>query len=70
MDARQDADLAPDRADLVELAAVEALAVLEDLVAQHLLLEILEDLLGVGALLDVGLGKEATRFFSTESTVL
>ena len=41
--ARQDADLDRDRADLVELPAVEALAALEDLVAHDLLLQLLED---------------------------
>ena len=42
---RQDAGFGPDRPDLVELAAVEAQAALEHFVAQHLFLEILEDLL-------------------------
>ena len=57
----QHADLDPDRADLVELAAVEPLAVLEDLVAQHLLLELLEDRLGVDAPLDLALGERRDR---------
>ena len=48
VDARQDAGLGPDRADLVELAAVEADAALERLVAHHLFLELVEDVLGVG----------------------
>ena len=50
--ARQHADLDRDVADLVELAAVEALAALEDLVAQDLLLQVLEDRLRVGLLLE------------------
>src|SRR5262249_12350643 len=50
------AGLDPDRADLVELAAVEAHAVREDLFAQHFLLEILEDLLGLELPLDFALG--------------
>ena len=41
--AGQHADFRPDRPDLVELAAVETHALLEHFVAQHLLLELLED---------------------------
>ena len=43
--ARQHAGLDPDRPDFVELAAVEPDAVLEHLVAQHLFLQLLEDVL-------------------------
>ncbi len=47
---RQDAGLRPDRTDLIELAAVEPMALVEDLVAQHLLLHLVEDVLGLGVL--------------------
>src|SRR5262249_14137505 len=49
---RQHARLNPDRADLVETPAVEAAAPLEHLVAEHALLELLEDLLGLELPLD------------------
>jgi hypothetical protein len=39
------AGLDPDRADLIEAAAVEAFAAFEDFVAQDLFLEVLEDAL-------------------------
>ena len=55
--AGQDADLDPDRADLVELAPVEAGAPLQDRVAQHLLLQLLEDRLGLAPALDLFLGQ-------------
>src|SRR3954470_14708813 len=45
VDARQDARLGPDRPNLVKLAAVEAHALVEHFVAQHLLLEAVEDVL-------------------------
>src|SRR5688572_29618679 len=44
---REDAGLGPDRTDLVELAAVETYAAIEYFVAQHLLLETVEDVLGL-----------------------
>ena len=55
--ARQHADFDRDRADLVELAAVEPLAALEDLVAQDLLLQLLEDRLGFDLPLDLAFGQ-------------
>ena len=53
---RQHADFDVDRADLVELAAVETLAALERLVAHDLFLQLLEDRLRVAAALDLGVG--------------
>ncbi len=55
--ARQDARLDPDRPDLVELAAVEADAALEHLVAQNLLLQALEDALRLALALRVFLAE-------------
>ena len=49
VNARQHAGFDPDRTDLVEAAAVEPLAALEDLVAHDLLFEPLEDVLGVAS---------------------
>ena len=54
--AGQQPDIAGDRPDLVERAAVEALTALEDLVTQHLFLERLEHALRVCAALGVVLG--------------
>ncbi len=51
--ARQHAHLDPDRTDLVERAAVEPHAAVEDRVAQHLLLELLEDGLRLAPALDL-----------------
>ena len=48
--AGQHADLDVDGADLVELARVEAVAVVEDRVVERLFLERLDDLLGLRAL--------------------
>ncbi len=48
MGAGEDADFDRDRADLVEPAPVEPSAALEDLVAQHFLLQVLENRLRVG----------------------
>src|SRR5215510_4468399 len=47
----EDAGLAPDGTDLVELAAVEADAALQHLVAEHFLLQLVEDALGCAAAL-------------------
>ena len=70
VDAGQHAGLDPDRADLVEAAAVEALAALEDLVAHDLFLQALEDRLGVGAALGfVFRDSSPTRSASTLSTL-
>ncbi len=55
--AREDAGLGPDRADLVELPAVEAHAALERLVAHRLFLKLVEDVLGVLLLLRLTLGQ-------------
>ena len=57
----QHSDLAPDAADLVELAAVEPDAVLEHLVAQHLLLELLEDGLRFHLALDLAFGERRNQ---------
>ena len=65
--ARQHADLDRDRTDLVERAAVEPLAALERFVAHDLLLELLEDRLGVGALRRLAL--QGCRPCSSASTV-
>src|SRR5262245_18257291 len=54
--ARQHARLDPDRPDLVELAAVEAHAVGQDLLAQNPFLEILKDLLRFDPALDFAFG--------------
>ena len=54
--AREDARLGPDRANLVELAAVEADTPLEHLVPQHLLLQVLEDALRFELLFGFGVG--------------
>ena len=60
--ARQHARLDPDRADFVELPAVEPLAAVEDLVAEDLFLEVLDDELGVGALLRLVFGDDTDQF--------
>ena len=54
VDARQHAGLGPDRADLVELAAVEPHALLERLHLHHVLLQLVEDVVGVLLRLRVG----------------
>ena len=59
----KDAGLAPDRPDLVELAAVEPVSALEHFVAQHLLLELVEDLLGFDAALDLAFGNRRDELF-------
>ena len=45
-----------DRADLVELAAVEAHAALQHFVAEHLLLQFMEDALGAASALGLAFG--------------
>ena len=55
--ARQHARLDPDRADLVELAAIEPYAALQDFVSQDLFLEVLEDLLRFGLALGLAFGQ-------------
>ena len=70
MGSRQDARLDPDRADLVELPAVEPDAVGEDLFAEDLLLQFLEDGLGVGLLLGFGFLRQlGDMLLSVRSTV-
>ena len=56
VDARQHADFGPDRPNLVELAAVEPHALLEDFVAQDFFLELFEDRLGFDLALHFALG--------------
>ena len=54
---RQHARFDPDRPDLVELAAIEPYAALEDFVPQDLFLEVLEDLLRFGLALGFAFGQ-------------
>jgi hypothetical protein len=69
--AGEGAGLGPDRPDLVELAAVEPHAPLQDLVAQHLLLEILENAAWLRACRSASAsGIEAISSSSTWSTVV
>ena len=54
---RQHGGLGPDGADLVELAAIEPDAAFEHLLAQHLLLQLVKDLLGLDLSLGLAFGQ-------------